>query len=95
MLSKETRDKIKELNISKKEKQELLQELAFLTAEEQIKYIDAIIQMYQEIPQKLIKRIYKLPNVKPEHYGKIIDQLKYMDYEEQVKFIKFLEKNAK
>ena len=82
------------MKISKKEKKQLLEELAFLTKEEQIKYINAIINLYQEIPKKLIQRIRKLPNVKPNHYDKIIDQLKHMDSEEQIKFVEFLEENA-
>ncbi len=94
VLSKDLRKQIMDLKIPKKDKNEFLKELAFLTAEEQIKYIDTIIQLSQEIPIKLIDRIRKLPNVKPEHYKKLIEQLKYMDYDEQVKFIEFLEMNA-
>lgn len=94
VLSKETREKIKDLKIPKKARKELLQELAFVSAEKQIEYADAIIQLYQELPKELIKRIHKLPNVKPDHYGKIIEQLKYMDADEQVRFIQFLENNA-
>jgi len=94
VLSKDLRKQIIELKISKKEKKELLEELAFLTNEEQVKYIEAIINLYKEIPKKLIIRIRKLPNVKPKHYDKIVDQLKYMDYDEQIKFVQFLEENA-
>jgi len=95
VLSKDIRKKIKNLKIPKKEKKELLKELAFLTKEQQIKYIDALIKLYQEkIPQKLIEKIRKLPNVEPENYDKIIEQLKYMDSEEQIQFIQFLEKYA-
>ena len=94
VLSKDAKTQINKLKISKKEKNELLEELAFLTKEEQAKYIEAIISIYQEIPKKLIERIRKLPNVKPEHYDKIIKQLKYMDTQEQIKFIQFLEENA-
>ncbi|MFW9785272.1 MAG: hypothetical protein ACFFFB_23535, partial [Candidatus Heimdallarchaeota archaeon] len=94
VLSKEVRQQINDLKIPKKEKRELLQELAFLTFEEQVKYIEAIVELYKEIPKKLIERIRRLPNVKPEHYDKIIEQLKYMDTQEQIKFIQFLEENA-
>jgi len=94
VLSKELKNQINDLNISKKEKKELLKELAFLTQEEQIKYIESIVDLYQEIPKKLITRIKKLPNVKPKHYDKIVEQLKYLDIEEQVKFVQFLEENA-
>jgi hypothetical protein len=94
VLSKEVRQQINDLKIPKKERRELLEELAFLTFEEQVKYIETIVELYKEIPKKLIERIRKLPNVKPEHYDKIIDQLKYMDTQEQIKFIQFLEENA-
>ncbi|MHA1292065.1 MAG: cell envelope integrity protein TolA [Promethearchaeota archaeon] len=93
ILSKDIRQQIDELKISKEEKKEILKELAFLTKEEQIKFINVIINLYKEIPPKLISRIRKLPNIKPTHYDKIILQLKYMDFEEQLKFIEFLEKN--
>ncbi len=94
LLSKDLRKQIIALKVSKKEKRELLEELAFLTKEEQVKYIDAIVSLYREIPKKLINRIRKLPNVKPKHYDKIVEQLKYMDVEEQIKFVQFLEENA-
>ncbi|MFO7797801.1 MAG: hypothetical protein ACQERB_03415 [Promethearchaeati archaeon] len=95
VLSKDIRENIKDLKIPKKEKREILRELAFLTKEQQIKYIEAIVNLYQErIPKKLIEKIRSLPNVKPEHYEKIIEQLKYMDSEEQIQFIQFLEKLA-
>jgi DNA-directed RNA polymerase subunit RPC12/RpoP len=94
VLSKDIRNQIMDLKIPKKDKNEFLKELAFLTAEEQIKYIEGIVQIYQEIPIKLIERIRSLPNVRPEHYDKLINQLKNMDYEEQVKFVEFLELNA-
>ncbi|MFX1417524.1 MAG: hypothetical protein ACFE9N_01245 [Promethearchaeota archaeon] len=94
VLSKDLRKQIIDLKISKKEKNELLEELAFLTKEEQVKYIEAIVNLYKEIPKKLINRIRKLPNVKPKHYDKIVEELKYMDYDEQIKFIQFLEENA-
>ncbi|MFX1385686.1 MAG: hypothetical protein ACFE9M_00590, partial [Promethearchaeota archaeon] len=94
VLSKDLRKQINELKISKKEKKELLEELVFLTKEEQVKYIEAIVSLYKEIPKKLINRIRKLPNVKPRHYDKIVDQLKFMDIDEQTKFVQFLEENA-
>jgi len=94
VLSKDLRKQINDLKISKKEKNELLEELAFLTNEEQVKYIEAIVNMYKEIPKRLIARIRKLPNVRPKHYDRILEQLKYMDYEEQIKFVQFLEENA-
>jgi len=94
VLSKDLRKQINSLKISKKEKKELLEELAFLTKEEQLKYIEALTNLYREIPRKLIERIRKLPNVEPKHYDKIVSQLKYMDSEEQIKFVQFLEENA-
>ena len=94
LLSKDLRKQITDLKVSKKEKKDLLEELAFLTKEEQVKYIDALVSLYKEIPKKLINRIRKLPNVKPKHYDKIVEQLKYMDVEEQIKFVQFLEENA-
>jgi hypothetical protein len=42
----------------------------------------------------LIERVRKLKNVQPEHFKKIIEQLKYMDSAEQLEFVQFLEKNA-
>lgn len=94
VLSKDLRKQIIDLKISKKEKRELLEELVFLTKEEQVKYLDALINLYRDIPKKLINRIRKLPNVKPKHYDKIVEQLKYLDVKEQMKFVQFLEENA-
>ena len=94
VLSKDLRKQIIDLKISKKEKKELLEELAFLTKEEQVKYIEAMVSLYKEIPKRLINRIRKLPNVKPKHYDKIVEELKYMDVEEQIQFVQFLEENA-
>ncbi|KKN36806.1 hypothetical protein LCGC14_0769830 [marine sediment metagenome] len=94
VLSKDLRKQIIDLKIPKRERKELLEELAFLAKEEQIKYIEALVLLYKEIPKKLTSRIRKLPNVKPKHYEKIIDQLKYMDVEEQTQFVQFLEENA-
>ncbi|MFX0147471.1 MAG: hypothetical protein ACFE8E_06940, partial [Candidatus Hodarchaeota archaeon] len=79
VLSKGIRKQINGLNIPKKEKKEILKELAFLTKEEQIKYLEGLAELYKELPKKLIERIKKLPNVKPQHYDKIIDQLRYMN----------------
>ncbi|MGB5911597.1 MAG: hypothetical protein WBH31_10425 [Promethearchaeia archaeon] len=94
LISKDIRKQIKGLKIPKKEKKDILKELAFLTEEEQGKYIGALAELYKELPRKLIERIRKLPNVEPRYYDKIIEQLKYMDAEEQINFIQFLEKNA-
>ncbi|MBD3340073.1 MAG: hypothetical protein GF353_13245 [Candidatus Lokiarchaeota archaeon] len=95
VLSKDLRAQIHDLKIPKKDKKELLKELAFLTKEEQVKYIEAIINLYrEELPILLIERIKKLPDVKPEHLAKIASQLKYMDYEEQLSYIEYLEGKA-
>ena len=94
VLSKDLRKQIIELKISKKEKKDLLEELAFLTKEEQIKYIETLVHLYKELPKKLTARIRKLPNVKAKHFDKIVEQLKYMDVEEQIQFVQFLEENA-
>lgn len=95
VLSKDLRDQIKSLKIPKKDKKELLEELAFLTKEEQSKYIEAIVNLYKEkLPAKLINRIRNIPNIKPEHYQSIIHQLKYMGPEEQIEFVQFLEKHT-
>jgi hypothetical protein len=94
VLSKDLRAKVKELDIPKKERKELLKELAFLTEQEQEKYIEMLKEVYQEFPKMLIERVRKLKNVQPEHFKKIIEQLKYMDSAEQLEFVQFLEKNA-
>ncbi|TFF95504.1 MAG: hypothetical protein EU544_02625 [Promethearchaeota archaeon] len=94
ILSKDVRKQIIELKIPKEEKKQLLQELAFLTAEQQLKYIETISDIYKEIPKKLIQRVKSLPNIKPEHYQRIMDQLKQMDYEEQLEFVHYLETNT-
>jgi hypothetical protein len=95
VLSKDIRKRIMDLDIPKKEKKALLSELAYLSQQEQLKYIEIITELYREIPQKLISRIRKLPNVKPQYYDKIIEELKYLDFDEQAKFVQFLEENAK
>ena len=94
VLSKDLRQQIIDLKISKKEKRELLQELVFLTKQEQVKYIETLVSLYKEIPKKLIGKIRRLPNVKPKHYDQIVEQLKYMDHEEQMQFVQFLKENA-
>ena len=71
-----------------------MEELAFLTKEEQVKYVIALVDLYKEIPKRLIERIRKLPNVKPQYINNLIDQLKFMDAQEQIKFVQFLEENA-
>ncbi|HEY0087225.1 MAG TPA: hypothetical protein VGB37_00180, partial [Candidatus Lokiarchaeia archaeon] len=95
VLSKDLKQKISEINIPNEEKKELLNELAFLSQEEQAKHIEAIISLYQEqIPKKLIERIKKLPNIMPEHYKKIAEQLRFMDFDEQLRYVQYLEKKA-
>ena len=94
VLSKDLRAKVKDLDIPKKERKELLKELAFLTEQEQEKYIEMLKEVYEEFPKMLIERVRKLKNVRPEHFKKIIEQLKYMDSAEQLEFVQFLEKNA-
>ncbi|TFF88068.1 MAG: hypothetical protein EU550_01995 [Promethearchaeota archaeon] len=95
VLSKDIKQQIKDLKIPKKEKKEILKELAFLTKEQQIKYINNLVVLYQEdIPKKLIERIKTISKIKPEHYENILEQLKYMDADEQLQFIHYLEKNA-
>jgi hypothetical protein len=93
VLSKELREKIKELDIPKEDRKEILKEVAFLNEIEQQKYIEILKELYSEFPIKLIERIRKLKNVKPQHYEKIIEQLKYMDFNEQLDFVQFLENN--
>jgi hypothetical protein len=94
IVSKDIRKQISELDIPKKERKSLLRELAFLAEEEQQKYIEELRNLYEEIPKKLIERLRKLPNVKSEYYDKIVEDLKYMDEEQQIEFVKFLEKHA-
>ncbi|MHA1192170.1 MAG: hypothetical protein ACTSP9_07710 [Promethearchaeota archaeon] len=93
VLSKDIRRILLELDIPQEDKMALLKELAYLAKEEQLKYIESVKQLYKEIPLKLIKRIKKLPNVKSEHYDKIIEQLNFMNVDEQFEFIIFLEQN--
>ena len=95
VVSKDIKDRIMDLDMPKQDKKEILKELAFLTEKEQMKHIESIAELYKEIPHMLIERIRKLPNVKTEHYDKIIAQLKYMDFEEQMEFVQFLENYSK
>ena len=39
------------------------------------------------------KKIFP-PNFKPKYYDKIVEELKYMDEEQQIEFVEFLEKHA-
>ena len=94
IISKDLRKQISELDIPKKQRKDILKELAFLAEEEQLKYIGALKNLYETIPEKLIERIRKLHNVKPQYYDKIVEELKYLDSEEQIEFVVFLEKNA-
>ncbi len=94
IISKDLRKQILELDIPKKERKSVLKELAFLAEEEQLNYIEVLRNLYEEIPMKLIERIGKLPNIKPKYYDKIVEELKFMDKEQQIEFIQFLEKDA-
>jgi len=94
IISKDLRRQISELDIPKKERKSILKELAFLAEEEQLNYIEELNNLYEEIPQKLMERISKLPNFKPKYYDKIVEELKFMDKEQQIEFIEFLEKHA-
>jgi len=94
VLSKDLRKQISQLDIPKKERKNILKELAFLAEEQQIKYFEALQRLYAEIPYKLIERIRKLPNLKPKYHDKLVEELKYMDSEQQLEFVQFLEKNA-
>ncbi|MHA1460498.1 MAG: hypothetical protein ACTSO8_03370, partial [Promethearchaeota archaeon] len=94
IISKDLRKQIVELDIPKKDRKSILKELAFLAEEEQRNYIEIIKSLYEEIPMKLIERIRKLPNVKPKYYDKLVEELKYMDKEQRIEFVQFLEKHA-
>ncbi|MHA1350144.1 MAG: hypothetical protein ACTSPZ_04815 [Promethearchaeota archaeon] len=94
IISKDLRKQILELDIPKKERKNIIKELAFIAEEEQLKYLKALKGLYEEIPHKLIERIRKLPNLKPKYYDKLVEELKYMDSAQQFEFIQFLEKNA-
>jgi hypothetical protein len=94
IISKDLRKQILELDIPKKERKNIIKELAFIAEEEQLKYLEALKGLYEEIPHKLIERIRKLPNLKPKYYDKLVEELKYMDSTQQFEFIQFLEKNA-
>ena len=94
IISKDLRKQILELEIPKKERKSILKELAFLAEEEQLNYIEELRNLYQEIPQKLFERIRNLPNFKSKYYEQIIEELKCMDEEQQIEYMKFLEKHA-
>jgi len=47
VLSKEVRDRLKDLDISKEKKKILKKELAFLSKKNQIKYLDEIYRLYK------------------------------------------------
>ena len=94
IISKDLRKQILDLDIPKKERKNIIKELAYIAEEEQLKYIEALKGLYEEIPHKLIERIRKLPNLKPKYYDKLVEELKYMDSAQQFEFVQFLEKNA-
>jgi len=94
IFSKDLRKQILDLDIPKKERKNIIKELAYIAEEEQLKYIEALKGLYEEIPHKLIERIRKLPNLKPKYYDKLVEELKYMDSAQQFEFVQFLEKNA-
>ena len=94
IVSKDLRKHILELNIPKKERKSILKELAFLAEEEQLKYFEALKGLYQDIPDKLLERIRKLPNTKPKYYNQLVKELKYMDSAQQIEFVQYLEKKA-
>ncbi|NVM16166.1 MAG: hypothetical protein HWN80_00515 [Candidatus Lokiarchaeota archaeon] len=94
IISKDLRKQIMELKIPKKERKNILKELAFLAEEEQLNYIEELRNLYEEIPKKLIERIRKLPNFKVKYFDKIIEELKQMDEEQRLEFLEFLEKHA-
>ena len=94
IISKDLRKQILELDIPKKERKNIIKELAFIAEEEQLKYLEALKGLYEEIPHKLLERIRKLPNLKPKYYDKLVEELKYMDSAQQFEFVQFLEKNA-
>ncbi|MBY8978872.1 MAG: hypothetical protein KGD72_00645 [Candidatus Lokiarchaeota archaeon] len=94
IISKDLRKQILDLDIPKKERKNIIKELAYIAEEEQLKYIEALKGLYEEIPHKLIERIRKLPNLKPKYYDKLVEELKYMDNAQQFEFVQFLEKNA-
>ncbi len=45
ILSKEIREKLKDLDVSKEKKKEIKKELAFLSKDKQIEYLDELIQL--------------------------------------------------
>ena len=95
IISKDLRKQILELDIPKKERKNIIKELAFIAEEEQLNYLEALKGLYEEIPHKLIERIRKLPNLKPKYYDKLVEELKYMDDVQKLEFVQFLEKMPK
>jgi hypothetical protein len=94
IISKDLRKQILDLDIPKKERKNIIKELAFIAEEEQLKYLEALKGLYEEIPHKLIERIRKLPNLKPKYYDKLVEELKFLDDTQKLEFVQFLEKNA-
>ena len=94
IISKDLRKQILELDIPKKDRKKIIKELAYIAEEEQLKYLEALKGLYEEIPHKLIERIRKLPNLKPKYYDKLVEELKYMDSAQQFEFVQYLEKSA-
>ncbi len=45
ILSKEIRDKLRDLNVSKEKKKQIKKELAFLPKDKQIEYLDELIRL--------------------------------------------------
>ncbi len=93
VLSEKIRRKIIELNIPEKDKKEILKEFAFLTEEEQEKYLNELFELNRELSEKLILRVKKL-NLAPKYLQQIIEQLRYMPIREQEQYIKFLEEST-
>ena len=48
VLSKEIREKLKRLDVSKEQKKKIKKELAFLSQDKQIEYLDELIQLYNQ-----------------------------------------------
>ena len=93
VLSEKIRRKILELNIPEKDKREILKEFAYLTEEEQEKYLNELFELNRKISDKLILRVKKL-NLDPKYLQQIIEQLKYMPIDEQETYLKFLEEST-
>ncbi len=93
VLSERIRRKILELNIPERDKREILKEFAYLTEEEQEKYLNELFEINRDISDKLILRVKKL-NLKPKYLQQIIEQLIYMPNDEQEIYLKFLEEST-